>query len=191
MDNIKPIILAINPGTRYIGIAILDGSDLIDWGVKVIEGKWSPDKLVKVASVISELIMNYQPSIVIIKKTHPSRTSMQLDEVCYRIKSIAQKCRLKFHQYSIEDIKAFHGQRATTGKIKLAELVSLKYPALIRDLRKEQRLSNPYHMKMFEAVALAIACLRSLAEPYNRPVMFKSSKGSQAYKGGKRHPDEV
>lgn len=172
MDNTKPKILAINPGTRYIGIAVLDGSDLIDWGVKVIEGKWSPDKLAKIANIISGLITDYQPSVVAIKKTHPSRTSTQLDEVCSRIKLIVQDHRLELRQYSIEEIKALHGQSANAGKIKLAELVSIKYPVLIRALRKEQNASNSYHIRMFEAVALATACLINTSKPHNCPVMF-------------------
>ena len=36
----KPLkILAINPGTRYLGIAVFVGTDLREWAVKVIKGK--------------------------------------------------------------------------------------------------------------------------------------------------------
>lgn len=155
-----------------MGVAVLDGSDLIDWGVKVIEGKWSSDKLAKIANVVSRLITDYQPSVMAIKKTHSSRTSSQLDKVCRQIKLIAQNHRLELRQYSIEDIKVFHGQSANAGKTKLAELVSIKYPVLIRELRKEQNASNSYHIRMFEAVALATACLINTSKPHNCPVMF-------------------
>ena len=39
MTNKLLKILAINPGTRYTGVAVFVGTDLRDWAVKVIKGK--------------------------------------------------------------------------------------------------------------------------------------------------------
>ena len=159
MENTtQSTILAINPGTRYIGIAVLVGTDLVDWGVKVMEGKWSPEKLVKAMHVISALIADYQPNTIAIKRPHPSRTSAQLDELCREIIEMAEKHGIEIQDYSIEEIETFHGQGTRINKARLAKLVCVKYPALARALRREQRSSNPYHVRMFEAVALACAC---------------------------------
>lgn len=157
MENTtKSTILAINPGTRYIGIAVFNGTDLVDWGVKVIEGKWSPEKLVKAGAVVSDLITDYHPNAIVIKRHHPSRTSAQLDELCREIRGIAEKYGIEVRDYSIEEIEAFHSQGIRTNKVQLAELVSVKYPALTRAFHREQQSSNPYNVRMFEAVALGL-----------------------------------
>lgn len=159
MNNTTSTILAINPGTRYIGIAVFNGSDLVDWGVRVIEGQWSSKKLDKALVVVSELVLDYQPDTLALKKTHHSRTSEQLDELCGRIEALAQERRLKISRYSIEDIKAWHVNGMRANKMTLAELVSLKYPALTRALGRERSSVNPYHVRMFEAVALGMAAV--------------------------------
>src|SRR5664280_250930 len=105
MENAKPIILAINPGTRYMGTAVLQGHDLIDWGVKILEGKWSPDKLAKALAVVSALISDYHPNVLVMKTPHPSRTSDHLNDLCRQIAALAKKQGMDVQQYGVEDIK--------------------------------------------------------------------------------------
>jgi hypothetical protein len=52
-------------------------------------------------------------------------------------------------------------------KKKLAKTISETYPFLERELVKEMASRNPYHTRMFEAVALGLTCLREQrpAEP--------------------------
>lgn len=156
MPTSHPTILAINPGSRYLGIAVFKGSDLIDWGIKVMEGKWSPEKFAKALRVTSELISDYRPNVIVMKRLHPSRTSIHLNKLCRRFELLAQEQHLKISQYSIEEIKAFHARGRDINKFGLAELVSLKYPVMARIFRRESRSSNPYHVRMFEAVALGV-----------------------------------
>lgn len=162
--NTKPTILAINPGTRYIGVAVFNGSDLVDWGVRVIEGQWSPQKLDKALTVVSDLILDYEPNILALKKTHHSRTSRQLDELCSRIESLAQEQRLTISRYSIEEIKAFCGQEAIANKVQLAKSVAAKYPALLHAFNRDRDSNNLYHTRMFEAVAIGTVCIGHIRE---------------------------
>src|SRR5262249_5104148 len=46
-----PVILAINPGTRYVGFAMFRGPELVDWGLRVITAK-TPRGKVKAAGAI-------------------------------------------------------------------------------------------------------------------------------------------
>ena len=49
-------ILGINPGAKYLGIAVFQGSELKDWRIKVFKGKWSKEKMDKVLEIISDYI---------------------------------------------------------------------------------------------------------------------------------------
>ncbi|MCL4553329.1 MAG: hypothetical protein M1305_07255 [Candidatus Marsarchaeota archaeon] len=128
----------------------------------MIEGRWSPNKPVKAAAIISQLITEYRPTMIVIKRPHPSRTSKHLDAVCRSIATSARDRHVRLAWYSIDQIKESHGQDTKTGIGKLAQIVSINYPILARELRNERELTNPYHIRMFEAVLLGSACLRNL-----------------------------
>jgi len=155
-------ILGINPGTRYLGIAFFDGEDLLDWGIKVINGKWTRRKRAKATDLISRLLDYYKPNVIVIKKLHPSRSSKNLLCLCEEIVHQARKKRLRLRRYSVEDLKAYFYPRQKANRRKLARCLALTYPVLVHELDKEKKSSNLYHLRMFEAVALAVLCLRKL-----------------------------
>jgi Holliday junction resolvasome RuvABC endonuclease subunit len=100
-------ILGINPGTRYLGLAVLYGQELMDWRVKVLNGKWSKEKMKKAIEIISDFIERYEPSVLAIKKPHPSRRSLNLARLVAKIKVFLKRKGLKIYQYSIKDLRLF------------------------------------------------------------------------------------
>lgn len=152
--NAVTTILAVDPGTRYTGIAVLDGSELIDWGIKVANGKWSDAKLKKTTGLISKLICEYRPGVIALKRNHPSRSSRNLELLRQSIKHLARDKYVKVLEYSVEDLKVWYGQGTKITRQRIAEIVCLRYSVLARELAKEMAAGSPYHMRTFEAVAL-------------------------------------
>ena len=160
--NRRPLkIIGINPGTRYLGIAVLDGSELLDWRIKALEGKWSEEKLKKATEILSELFNQYEPNALAIKKLHPSRRTENLLRLSDKIKNFARLKKLKVFQYSIKDIEKSYIVDEKLNKRNLFEALVKFYPELYPELKKEQSYKNPYHTRIFEAVALASACSHS------------------------------
>ena len=55
-------VLAIDPGTHYIGVAVLDGTKLVYYGVKTLSNRKSPhDILTEGRNIIRGLIDDYKP----------------------------------------------------------------------------------------------------------------------------------
>lgn len=161
MDR-KPLkILAINPGTRYLGIAIFNGAELSSWEVKVLKGRWSKEKLKKVREILLNLMDTYQPKVLAIKRLHPARSSINLHLLALRIREFARTRGLKVYQYSIEELENFFLNEKANKK-ELAEVIASKYPELIPELKKEKSHKNPYHTRTFEAVALGSMCFHQL-----------------------------
>lgn len=159
----KPIrILAINPGTRYLGIAIFRGAELRDWRVKVLEGKWSEEKVKKVNRIVLNLIDKYEPDALAIKKLSPCRSSSNLTRLSAKIKNLARGESLMVYQYTLNDLKSFFSPKDKVSKKKIAEIITKTYPALCHELRKENSNRNSYYIKMFESVALGLVCYRQL-----------------------------
>lgn len=160
-------ILAINPGTKYLGIAVFEDSDLRDWGIKVIPGKWTKSKMIKIQAVITDLIFQYHPDTIALKSIHPSRRSGNLNALLSEIRNIAKRKGIGIEEYSIEDLKSFYSPEEKINKRQMAELIAARYPVLSHELDrelkilldertktiKEKRLRK-YYSRMFEAVAL-------------------------------------
>jgi hypothetical protein len=155
-------IIGISPGTRYIGYAVFYGSDLMDWGIKNIEGKWSKKKIGKVMSAISDLTGHYGTNVLAIKELHPSRTSANLDRVVSRIKELSRKKGLRICQYGINELESFFCPGERINRRDLTGMVASRYPILSHELDRERTIINPYYVRMFEAVALGSICFSHL-----------------------------
>jgi Holliday junction resolvasome RuvABC endonuclease subunit len=124
----KPLkILAINPGSKYLGIAISEASELKYWGIKVLKGKWSRGKIEKIEQILSDLIDRYEANILAIKKLHRSRSSQHLNRLVCKIKEFSKRKGLKVYQYSLKDLKDFFSLGTKINKRQMAELVVSQY----------------------------------------------------------------
>jgi len=161
--NKKPLtILGINPGPKYLGISVFQGSELKDWRIKVFKGRWSNEKMDKVLEIISDYAFVFQVDIIALKKLHPSRSSDELFQLTTMIEEFAYKRGLEVHLFTIKDLERSFSPKKRINKSQLAEIVALEYPFLFHELAKEKISKNPYYIRMFEAVALGAVCSREM-----------------------------
>lgn len=159
----KPIkIIGINPGTRYLGLAFFQGAELRDWRVRVVNGVWSKKKQEKTLKVISDFIDQYEPDVMAIKTLHPSRSSKNLKQLVSHIKILSEEKSLRAYEYSVQELEEFFIDQGKTNKKKMASILAGKYLDLSNELEKERSNRNPYHIRMFEAVALGSVCFEKL-----------------------------
>jgi Holliday junction resolvasome RuvABC endonuclease subunit len=151
-------ILAVNPGSRYLGIAVFYGADLKDWRMKNISGSDMNQRLKKARNIVSKYIDWFDPDILAIKRLHPSRSSSNLSQLTSGIKRLARSRGMKVYQYTIDEMKAFFMERKRSNKQGLSEILVSRYPVLVPEFNKERENANPYYMRMFEAVALGAIC---------------------------------
>jgi len=110
----------------------------------------------RIMRVVCRLIEHYAPNVVVIKKLHPSRSSMNLKRLVAQIEGLSKRRRLRVCQYSISDLEALLSPEEKKSRKGLAEIVAQKYSELSPELTKEKSHKNPYYLRMFEAVALGI-----------------------------------
>jgi len=149
-------ILGINPGTRYLGLAIFDGSNLLEWRVKTITGKWTKAKADRILDIVREQIELYDISAIAIKKLHPSRSSKNLKLLVSRMKVLGKNKRIKIQSHSIKELEKFFIVDGKLNKRNLGERIVIEYPALVHELNKEKSRKHAYYMRAIEAVALGM-----------------------------------
>lgn len=155
-------ILGINPGAKYLGLAVFRGTELRDWRIKVTKGKWSNKKYRKIMGILSGFIDQYGTDVFAVKRLNPSRSSAGLDRLVRKIIALSEKKGIRVYQYGIKEMEAFFDSEGRSNKKKMAEIIASEYPALHCELDIERRNKNPYHLRVFEAVALGSICFHQL-----------------------------
>ncbi len=155
-------VVGINPGTRYLGISAFHETELRDWRVKVVNGKLPKEKIERVMAIVSGFIAEYKPNALAIKRLHSSRSSYNLNMLVTKIKEFSRRKKVKVYEYSIKELEAFFSTEGKTNKKKMVEMIASKYPDLSNEFNREKKQKNPYHTRMFEAVALGSICVYQL-----------------------------
>ena len=155
-------ILAVNPGTKHLGLAVFEASDLVYWAIRVLKGKWSGKKLADSETVLETLIDHYDVGMLVLKKLDSSRTSGNLDCLVRSIIKLAKKKGIRLCFYTIGDIKKCLAVGMKTNKMVLAGIVTARYPFLAHELEREKRHKHPYFVRMFEAIAAGVVTYNRL-----------------------------
>ena len=155
-------ILAINPGTRYIGIAAFEDHELQDWQTVVIRSRCFEDALHQIELMTEWLIERHEADILAIKRIHPARSSDRLNQVVTEIKNISQDMGLRTFQYPIGEFKKCFSVDGKMNKAMLAEAVVARYPNQLQHSQTQHTNNDPYHFRMYEAIALGLYCFQQL-----------------------------
>jgi len=156
MQENKPLqtIITINPGWRYLAIAIFDDLGLREWRLKCLAPSTAGRKLEKVLAIVADFIKRYDPRALVVKRLHPARASANLIRLT---KSITANCRqrgMTIFSSSIKDLENSLARGIRISKKDLIDLVAAEHPELAGELRREKRNRHPYFFRLFEAVAL-------------------------------------
>src|SRR5260221_8071341 len=157
-------ILAINPGSRYLGFAAFRGPELLDWGVRVNTAKTACGNVRVAGHIIKGAMQRFHPDALAVKRLHSSRSSPSLDRLTDSIAKLSRLRKVKVRQYSITELKTALCPDTKGNKRRLAAEVAALFPILIPEFQKEIANRNPYYLRMFEAVALGIVCYRQSEE---------------------------
>jgi hypothetical protein len=158
MLNNKSVAIAVNPGTKYLALAVFIGPELRHWQIKVFKGKWSKAKLRKIAGAVAGVIDQFEVDALSLKRLHPSRSSRHLNELVFEIRNGAWQRGLIVQGYSIKELERCFSTGKKLTKTGMAETVVTEYPVLFNEWEKERNRKNPYYIRLFEAVALGAVC---------------------------------
>lgn len=159
-------ILAIAPGTREIGWAVLQADSLLHCGVRTIT-KRHDLKVARLESsrFIESLINRYEPHCMAIEKRFlAQKSSSILTTVAEEAKQVAKRSELEVSEYVSTGVRQRLCQNEKATKKNISRLLARRYPELQHYLRYENKWSELYYTKMFDAVAVAVICYQDLAK---------------------------
>jgi crossover junction endodeoxyribonuclease RuvC len=161
----KVKILAIDPGTKYIGVAFLEGIKLIYHGVKVIPNeKFPKEKLKEGREIILRLIRDYRPDVLVVERSFfaNNRTASLLHVFINEIRAIGKKKGVKVISYAPSTVRKRIAGNGRASKEELSVIIVSKYPELKVYLSQDRAWKNQHHQNMFDAIALGLMELTAI-----------------------------
>ena len=167
-------ILAIDPGTREIGVAALSGRELLYYGVKTIRRRGSASVILRqVQQVILRLIADYKPQYLAIEKMFLIHKSAALLNVTAdEIKVVAKDQGLAVYEYAPTFVRKMICKTGKATKKQAAEIIAGQYPELGRYLEQRSKWEALYYANMFDAIAVGLCCQQELSKLLPGPAII-------------------
>jgi len=159
MPNTKARILAIDPGTRYMGVAVMENGELLYYGVEIIKRHKTPHETLREGrKVILRLINDLKPRMLAVEKTFfaNNRSSALLNVFADEIQAIGRRKGLKVIGFAPSTLKKFICGNGRASKFQVATVIVSIFPELKVYLTQDRAWKERFHQNMFDAVALAV-----------------------------------
>lgn len=163
MRNQPTRILAIDPGTRAIGYAEFVGTELVDYGVRVMRRSTGVrGTLEAIEALIDRLLGEKKTQIMVIEKNNFSanQQNTRLVMAVYRMKSVARRAGIP-----VQEIAASTARKVVCGngyatKRDVAKVLRSRYPELSVYIDPLNRQRQQLFLNLFDAVACGLACVK-------------------------------
>ena len=151
-------ILAIDPGLREPGLAVLSGRRLLVHETLWLRDTPKRDRLSTIQSAIARLAKTHQPGAVVVEKTyrHPVPWLDELHQITLATKRLARRGGAEFATYSPQAVRRTVAGYGKARKPEVALAVAHRFPQLRVLLTQDRRWKERYWLNMFDAVALAL-----------------------------------
>lgn len=155
-------ILAVDPGTRYLGLAVLDGSGLLHYAVRDLRFARPADELIRATRVaLQQLMERYRPTVLAYEKTFyvQSKNSALLQVQEAEIKRIGREAGLKLAGYAPAAVRLVLCGNGRATKDDVAAIIVRRFVDLERWVLPAAPERRRYWLNMFDAIAVGVVAL--------------------------------
>lgn len=145
-----------------MGIAVLDGEELIYHGVKTFSRGRSPhEALQRARMVIARLLADFKPTVLAIEKAFigRNRSAALLNVFVDEIQYLGKRAGLQVVALAPSTVKKRVTGNGHATKEEIAKAVVARYPELKVYLSQDRKWKESFHANMFDAVAVGLAAV--------------------------------
>lgn len=160
MSNNSSIILAVDPGSRELGVAVVNGGELLFYGVKTISNHRNPQRILEAVSHhMRRLVNKYRPAHLAIEKTRASQQNFALlATIADQFKAIATEANLLISEYTSANVRKRLCQSGRATRRETARVLAERFPELGRYYLRATKWERDYYGNLFDAVAIGVIC---------------------------------
>lgn len=129
--NMNTSILTIDPGTKYWGVAVFSGEEIIYWKVKNLSAKDSQEsRLFEVREIVRSLCRKFTPQILVLRSPLEGweRQSPYLQKVFREIKRVGKDKGIKIFEYAPSEIGMTVCKSEFATRKQLGDEIGRQYP---------------------------------------------------------------
>jgi Holliday junction resolvasome RuvABC endonuclease subunit len=164
MNNKALRILAIDPGTRFNGVAILENCEILYFATKLITDRRSTRKIYRQGGeIVRDLIRAYNPSCVAIERVFGTQQRIRdLMLVVNEMKLESKKAGLPVYEYPSYIVRQEICGSSKTTKRDVAQFLGSLFKELSFHLHPLNDWEEKYYSHIFDAVAVGLFCEQDL-----------------------------
>lgn len=158
MRTTTDTILALDPGLRDLGFAVLHGRRLVTSGVLGLRRTPNAKRLPTARKHLQAWLRTHHPDVVVVEKTyrHPVPWLDQLHQFSRSAQNLATRQHATFTMYSPQSVRATVAGNGKAKKPEVAVAVAHRFPSLRVYLTQDRRWKERYWQNMFDAIALGL-----------------------------------
>ena len=158
MRKAPDTILALDPGLRELGYAVLRGRRLVTSGVLGLRRLPKEERLAAARKNVRNWLRTHRPDVVVVEKTYPHPVPWldQLHQLSRSARNLATRQHATFKMYSPQQVRATVAGNGRAKKPEVAIAVAHRFPSLRVYLTQDRRWKERHWQNMFDAVALAL-----------------------------------
>ena len=158
MQKHPTTILALDPGLRDLGFAVLAGKRLVASGVRPLRLLQRERRLGEARRLVRSWIRAYRPGALVLEATygHPVESFASLHRLAGMARRLGKEKRLRVATYAPQTVRKALTGDGWASKRELAQAIALRYPALRVYLTQDRKWKERYFLNLFDAVALAL-----------------------------------
>ncbi|MCK5125203.1 MAG: crossover junction endodeoxyribonuclease RuvC [candidate division Zixibacteria bacterium] len=162
MRKNKIKILAIDPGTKHMGFAAFEGTELVDYGVKTIRQGSEVIILDHIEEIISRLIKEKKPDYFVLERNSFSqiKQNFRLTMAISKMKHIAKKFGVLVYEYDPRTIRKEICNDGNASKIRVAQTIVISFDELKVYLQSDKVWVLRYNLNLLDAVAIGMTFIR-------------------------------
>lgn len=169
MSKHPQTILGLDPGTRFLGVAVVRGDQLLAYGVHELKNGQRPyDVIGQARRVVFGYIAQHAPAVVAIERPYRIATprAAVLTTLAAELRERAKELGLEVVERSPEEVRlAITGNKRAT-KYEVAQKLGERFPELAALVPKKPQPAvlwlksrERYWLHMFDALALTMAAI--------------------------------
>lgn len=163
MPNHKQRILAIDPGTKAVGFAFFEGSELIDYAARPIRrGRSIMELLTNIETLTTRLVSEKRPTVIVIEKDSFSqiRQNALLTLAIYKMKAVARRASVPVREIAPNTVRKVICGNGHATKRDVAKFMVATYPELSAYFEPSRRWRQKFFMHALDGIACGLAYLR-------------------------------
>jgi len=162
MRNNKIKILAIDPGTKHMGFAAFEGTELVDYGVKTIRQGSESIIFQHLEEIINRLIKEKKPDYFVMERNSFSqiKQNFRLTLAISKMKHIAKRYGIPVYEYNPKTIRKEICNDGNASKIRVAQAIVTSFDELKVYIQSDKVWVLRYNLNLMDAVAVGLTFIR-------------------------------